>query len=157
MSSDGASVTGGGVLGADFVAVFVMYKKEEPITRAGKVAVANYDDVDDLVTAVVATVRASERFTMYDRCQLAGGSLFVLEQPPGKPSHPGKVGLSIGPVKVKASDCILLDISASEFRFMFVPRFALTDVPPSLPRPHPPAFARPITPAPYICRRACWC
>ena len=145
----------GTVPAATFVAVYVIFNRDKSvIARAGKVAVADYDDVDDLLMAVVATVQESGHFLNYLRGQLASGDLFVLKQPTsGKPSHPGTDGLGVGPVKVKAGDCILLDISASEFRCPFVPpTIRQSHVSLSRHRPHPAAFARPIALTPIPCR-----
>ena len=146
MSSDGAPRKIGTLLAGEFVAVYMIYKKGVPAARAGKIAVADYGDVYDLENAVVATVKESERFPEIKPGQLLSGDFFVLKQPTvGRPSHPGKDGLSVGEVKVKAGDCILLDITASEFLCTFfllaigsATRFAISPTPPSacLRTPH---------------------
>ena len=146
--------------------IYVLHTLGEPPTLAGELDFHKYDKIRGFQTAVVDEVVKTGSFSDYKRRQLEGGFFFKLPHPAdgSRPERPDGKGLVPGSVELSSGDCILLDISNSEWP-------AAHPVHPDLPcharfpssrsQPahaiHPPAFACPISPTPDSCRCACCC
>ena len=124
--------------------IYVLFKRDELPVLVGELAFGKYDKFVDFRTAVVDVVEKKGSFRNYERFQLAGGFFFKLTHPAegNRPARPEGNGLVPRSVELSPGDCILLDISASEFRCPFVPRAF---------RPCR-SLLSPFRPAPYLTR-----
>ena len=144
--------------------IYVLFKRDQLPALVGKLEFGKYDNFFDFRTAVADVVEMDGSFREYKRCQLVSGVFFKLTHPAKgnhRPARPKGNGLMPSSVELSPGDCILLDISASEFRFHFVPRAFLPCVAPPCrhfaqrlvaispsPLSYPPPSHTPITPTP---------